>query len=887
MFEAVSSRRFCRAATMFCGHSLMVRTSLLFTAICGFSSSLPNGLHSLRDSSTVNRLLGQMDGCSVEIPPLLQSTDDSATPAAPKSRKIPQVPRRKKKSTSIMRTFESMPGPSVWVVRSPQEARRAVEKLLELTSMSRVHAVCVQAKKVAEDPKETKGARDAAPRRSWWVSGEIQAVSFHCGCKIDGEKATVYLDNTLDKHTLLEFKPYFANKAIPKVYHDYGASKAMLGRYFLSEAYEKELTDLFECDDSWHQNFHGDIVHMARLLDSTRGKSSIGYTLESITELSSAHREVAWGEVSSEKTAISMPKELYRFYLEHCEDDSELLYRTYNNLKELMRDKPSHLKGKGAHKNLWEFYERHWRPFGEVLTQMEMRGMYVDRSALEKRKKALREDVEKLRKMFCNRVTLLYRKAAQSGDLKKNDVKLCELQYLNNRSLLQMKRLLFDNGFQELGSSASRATGKTASKTAVKFWGLGLSQSGLRKTRGNGISMNAETISKILQNPTFDEGSKFRQHKHEVCDVIKALKEVNEQQRLEQSFFRPLPAFVVHSRIHASLNVNTKTGRLSCVNPNLQNLPTLAKDRLKLRACFLAPPGKVLIVADYSQVELRVLTVVSKCQSLAQDFKDGVDVHSKTAYILFPEIQEAVKRKKVCIDSPNEGPVCSPTRKQSLPTIKDVFPDKRKMAKTVNFAVLYGQGAAGLAKLLKVTSEEAKRFLADWKANREDVWKWKGTVLDEAGATGEVCTLLGRPVTAALLKKTASSGASDAHEAVPLLQESRTLPVLWTGNSRRSWTQSLDHARRAAVNAVVQGSAADLVMLAMVHLSEDVRLHTLGARLVMQVHDELIFEVPKENAEEAKGRIQTIMEKPNGLPSGIEVDFPVDLKVVRNWGEAK
>nr|BBU67633.1 putative mitochondrial DNA polymerase [Rhabdomonas costata] len=871
MFEAVSSRRFCRAATMFCGHSLMVRTSLLFTAICGFSSSLPNGLHSLRDSSTVNRLLGQMDGCSVEIPPLLQSTDDSATPAAPKSRKIPQVPRRKKKSTSIMRTFESMPGPSVWVVRSPQEARRAVEKLLELTSMSRVHAVCVQAKKVAEDPKETKGARDAAPRRSWWVSGEIQAVSFHCGCKIDGEKATVYLDNTLDKHTLLEFKPYFANKAIPKVYHDYGASKAMLGRYFLSEAYEKELTDLFECDDSWHQNFHGDIVHMARLLDSTRGRSSIGYTLESLTELSSPKRRrgvASEGATPFGLSKRSSPGDLFVA--------PTLQYHTFTSLMQKL-----------IRKKLWDFYERHWRPFGEVLTQIERRGMYVDRSAIEKHEAVLLTEVDNHRKKFRAELARLYRKA-----LSEDERAECDLRHLNNRSLQQMRHLFFQNGFKKLSVNAFLSpTGKDRrslkNEGIVKLWGLGLSELDVRQTRGDDLSVNVETISKLLENPTFKKDSKFNKHEDGVSKVLQALRDVNEQQKLEQSFFRPLPAFVVHSRIHASLNVNTKTGRLSCVNPNLQNLPTLAKDRLKLRACFLAPPGKVLIVADYSQVELRVLTVVSKCQSLAQDFKDGVDVHSKTAYILFPEIQEAVKRKKVCIDSPNEGPVCSPTRKQSLPTIKDVFPDKRKMAKTVNFAVLYGQGAAGLAKLLKVTSEEAKRFLADWKANREDVWKWKGTVLDEAGATGEVCTLLGRPVTAALLKKTASSGASDAHEAVPLLQESRTLPVLWTGNSRRSWTQSLDHARRSAVNAVVQGSAADLVMLAMVHLSEDVRLHTLGARLVMQVHDELIFEVPKENAEEAKGRIQTIMEKPNGLPSGIEVDFPVDLKVVRNWGEAK
>ena len=246
---------------------------------------------------------------------------------------------------------------------------------------------------------------------------------------------------------------------------------------------------------------------------------------------------------------------------------------------------------------------------------------------------------------------------------------------------------------------------------------------------------------------------------------------------LIETFLRPLPEMVSPlNRIHCSLNINTETGRLSSRRPNLQNQPALEKDVYKIRKAFRASAGNTLIVADYGQLELRVLAHVSNCRSMIQAFIDGGDFHSRTAINMFKHVKEAVDKGAVLLEKGTGA-------NAHLPLLKDVFASERRKAKTLNFSIAYGKTAFGLAKDWGVTKEQAQDILELWYRDRPEVRAWQERVKAEAmdGALSEVYTLMGRT------------------RSLPGIKESR-------------FSKAFGGASRMAVNTPIQGKRSAITL---------------------------------------------------------------------------
>jgi DNA polymerase-1 len=225
----------------------------------------------------------------------------------------------------------------------------------------------------------------------------------------------------------------------------------------------------------------------------------------------------------------------------------------------------------------------------------------------------------------------------------------------------------------------------------------------------------------------------------EACAAVDALCEIGSINTLLTSFILPLQEMADASgRIHASFNINTETGRLSCRNPNLQNQPALEKDRYQIRKAFSCEPGNTLVVADYGQLELRLLAHVTKCKSMIDAFRQGGDFHSRTAIGMYPHVAEAVKSGRVLLEwdsRKGEAPA---------PLLKDVYSMERRRAKVLNFSIAYGKTAMGLAKDWNVSVEEATNTLRLWFADRPEVEQWQMRTIQRATKLKYTVTLMGR-----------------------------------------------------------------------------------------------------------------------------------------------
>jgi len=273
-----------------------------------------------------------------------------------------------------------------------------------------------------------------------------------------------------------------------------------------------------------------------------------------------------------------------------------------------------------------------------------------------------------------------------------------------------------------------------------------------------------------------------------------------------------------NGRIHTSLiQTGTATGRLSSREPNLQNIPIREEEGRRIREAFAAKPGHVLISADYNQIELVVLTHLSQDANLMAAFRDGVDVHARTAASIF---------------GLNE---------------KDVPADKRRIAKTINFGVMYGMSAFRLSNELKISRSEAAAFINAYFATYSGVSDFIQRLIKQTEETGYVSTILGRR---------------------------RYIPAI---NSKNKTEKAA--AERVAVNTPIQGSAADIVKTAMLKL--DKKLANNPARMLLQVHDELIFECPKQEAAETARLIQQEMEHAVTL----SIPLRVSVETGKRWGE--
>jgi DNA polymerase-1 len=275
-------------------------------------------------------------------------------------------------------------------------------------------------------------------------------------------------------------------------------------------------------------------------------------------------------------------------------------------------------------------------------------------------------------------------------------------------------------------------------------------------------------------------------------------------------------------RVHTSFSQTTaSTGRLSSSNPNLQNIPVRTEVGRRIRQAFLADPGMQLLAADYSQIELRILAHITREPALVTAFENDEDIHSATASQLF----------KVALS--------------------EVTPDQRRLAKTVNFAVLYGQSAFGLARVTGMSNSEAAEFIRNYDRTFPLVQKYVEDTLFQARTQGYVQTLLGRK---------------------------RYLPDFST--LQLSQRQA---AEREAINMPIQGTNADMIKLAMNHLDAELRARGMRARMILQVHDELVLETPDEEMRAAADLVSARMV------GALELSVPVkvEMKAGRNWYEVR
>ena len=278
-------------------------------------------------------------------------------------------------------------------------------------------------------------------------------------------------------------------------------------------------------------------------------------------------------------------------------------------------------------------------------------------------------------------------------------------------------------------------------------------------------------------------------------------------------------------RVHASFNqVVASTGRLSSSDPNLQNIPVRTEAGREIRSAFLAgQPDWLLLAADYSQIELRILAHYSRDEALCASFERNEDIHARVA----SEVHGV--------------------------RLEDVTSEMRRSAKAVNFGVIYGQSAFGLAKSLDIQQDEAAQFITSYFAQYPGVVKFLEETLVEGRNNGYVKTIRGR-------RRTISGIRPAAGES---LIGQMNLP------------------ERTAVNTVIQGSAADLIKIAMVNIHRRMRREGLAAKMLLQIHDELIFEVPPEEFNQLKGLV--VGEMVAALP--LVVPVKVDVKSGDNWAE--
>ena len=305
--------------------------------------------------------------------------------------------------------------------------------------------------------------------------------------------------------------------------------------------------------------------------------------------------------------------------------------------------------------------------------------------------------------------------------------------------------------------------------------------------------------------------------------VPRMILDYREMAKLKSTYVEALPKLVDdQGRIHTDfVQTGTATGRLSCRDPNLQNIPVRNEAGRRIRSAFTAPEGKVLISADYSQIELVVLAHLSGDKNMSQSFIDGTDVHKATAALIYGV-------------APDE-----------------VTPEMRRTAKTINFGVIYGMSAFRLARDLGISRTQASQFIENYFAQYSSVDSFIKDTIKKAEETGWVETLFGR-----------------------------RRPIM-NINSRNKLEKAA--AERIAVNTPVQGSAADIVKTAMLAVSDALKTSVSPAHLLLQVHDELIFECPDDKAT-IDTTIALIKDK---MENAVKLNVPlrVSIEYGKNWGE--
>ncbi|GJL79094.1 MAG: DNA polymerase [Nitrospinaceae bacterium] len=307
--------------------------------------------------------------------------------------------------------------------------------------------------------------------------------------------------------------------------------------------------------------------------------------------------------------------------------------------------------------------------------------------------------------------------------------------------------------------------------------------------------------------------------KHELPDKIYNYRQL---QKLKSTYVDTLPKEIDRKtgRVHTSFNQTVAaTGRLSSSDPNLQNIPIRTEMGQEIRKAFISEDGNLLMSSDYSQIELRILAHLSQDETLIKAFKKGEDIHSRTAAEIFGTTLEGVDK------------------------------DARRMAKAVNFGIIYGLSAFGLSRQLKIAMNEARKFIDQYFALYPNIKTFIDHSIAQAREKGFTTTIMNRK---------------------------RYLPDIHSKNK-----QVKQAAERIAINSPIQGSAADLIKVAMINLSEKMQQKKLQSKMILQVHDELLFECPPREKQEMHDLVKQEME---GVYQ-FSVPIVVDMGWGKNWNE--
>lgn len=405
--------------------------------------------------------------------------------------------------------------------------------------------------------------------------------------------------------------------------------------------------------------------------------------------------------------------------------------------------------------HLEKVYETIDLPLASVLAEMERVGVLVDPDALAKMSESMEKEVRRLEKEIW---------------------KLADAEF-NVNSPVQLAEILFDK--------------------------LNL-QAPVRRGRGKVRSTAAEILEEMREQ-------------HELPGKIIEYREVA---KLKSTYVDALPK-LIHpetNRLHTSFSqTGTATGRLSSSDPNLQNIPIRTELGRTIRATFVAGKGQILLSADYSQIELRIMAHFSKDPVLTDAFRSGEDIHARTAQEVF-----------------GVGPLAQTG-------------EHRRAAKAINFGIIYGLSAFGLAQQLGIPQKEAAQFIAAYFARYQGVKKYLDNVLVETRKTGVAKTLFGRI---------------------------RPIPEI---NSPQM--QLRNFAERTALNSPLQGTAADLIKLAMISIDKRLKKEKLAARMILQVHDELLFELPVKEKLAMEELVRDEMENVHKL----DVPLAVEIGTGPNW----
>ncbi|WP_293331099.1 DNA polymerase I [Microcoleus sp. CAWBG58] len=522
---------------------------------------------------------------------------------------------------------------------------------------------------------------------------------------------------------------------------------------------------------------------------------------------------------------------------DYCGMDVHTTFQLVGKLKtELDKADEANFPDKSLHKLLLEVEQ----PLEPVLAEMEYQGIRIDTKYLKELSDQLEPQLAAIEQKIYNAVPLDDFKAYLAEKIEQIEPTLGTVPqkvyeavpsailkpYLkkvlpkNNLDLAEIKQKVHSTAPSEILKLNS-----PAQLSELLFDILKLNTQKSRKTATGFYSTDAEYLENL-------------QGDHLVVDAILNYRTL---QKLYSTYVDAIPKRVRPDtqRLHTDFNqIVTDTGRLSSSNPNLQNIPIGTDFSRQIRKAFVPEEGWLMVSADYSQIELRILAHLSQEPVLIEAYQNNRDVHTVTAQILFEK--------------------------------EEITPDERRFGKTINFGVVYGMGAIKFGRSMGKSSADGKEFIRRFNERYSKVFEYLEKLKKEAIANCYVSTILGR-------RRYFEFEGKNIKQVKQNQQKAEDINLDEFKGMSENDAQSL----RAAANAPIQGSSADIIKLAMIEV--DKILQNYQARLLLQVHDELIFEVPPDEWEELQPKIRTAME--SALP--LSVPLIVDIHAGQNWMETK